>query len=74
MHVSLEEIYIVLQELRSLYRNEVASHVQFMLYWSATYITFDLSPLEAGNAANLFDVALQKTTTSYNMQSHFTVS
>ena len=60
MHVSLEEIYIMLQELRSLYRNEVASHV---LYWSATYITFDLSPLEAGNAANFFDVALQKTTT-----------
>ena len=59
---------------RSLYRIEVASHVQFMLCWSATYITFDLSPLEAGNAANFFDVALQKTTTSYNMQSHFTVS
>ena len=36
---------------RSLYRNEVASHVQFMLYWSATYINFDLLPLEAGNAA-----------------------
>ena len=64
----------MLQELRSLYKNEVESHVQFMLYWSATYITFDLSPLEAGSAADLFDVALQKTTTSYNMQSHFTVS
>ena len=64
----------MLQELRSLYKNEVESHVQFMLYWSATYITFDLSPLEAGSAADLFDVALQKTTTSYKMQSHFTVS
>ena len=57
---------------RSLYRNEVASHVYTGQL--RTYINFDLSPLEAGNAANLFDVALQKTTTSYNMQSHFTVS